>query len=68
MYTQQVNHYEVVADTLAGRRKADERTIESVAVLEDRLERLKKLSSRFASISLSPDVTSLTARADVVLS
>ena len=54
MFNTEVNHHQVVQDALMGRRPTDEQTLSSLAILEDRLERLKRLGSQFAGIGLSP--------------
>jgi hypothetical protein len=48
------NHCEVVKDSLNGTRAIDEQTLASLEVLNDRLERVKKLGGKFASIAFSP--------------
>jgi hypothetical protein len=48
------NHCEVVKDSLNGTRAIDEQTLTSLEVLNDRLERVKKLGGKFASIAFSP--------------
>ena len=53
------DHCEVVNETLSGKRVVDEQTLASVAILNDRLERVKKLGSRFSRIEFSPDVRQL---------
>ncbi len=53
------DHCEVVKETLSGKRIVDEQTLASVSVLNDRLERVKKLGSRFSRIEFSPAVRQL---------
>jgi len=48
-----------VQDHLDGRCSADEQTLSAVAVLAERLERLKKQSSLFAKITFSPNLQRL---------
>ena len=48
-----------VSDCISGRKPLDEGVLASVAILSDRLERLKSSSSLFAGISLSDDVEAL---------
>ncbi len=55
------DHCQIVTDSLHGRRAADEQTLASVAVLSERLKRLK-LDERFSAIELSTDVEKLRAR------
>ena len=51
-------HYQVVKASLAGTRPVDDQTYASVAVLSERLERLRR-SPLFAGITFSPDVEEL---------
>ena len=60
------NHCEVVADSLAKRRQADEQTFASLAVLGERLERLKSAGEAFSGIEFSPAVRKLQANATAV--
>ena len=53
------NYCKTVMRTLAGERKADEQTFESLAVLSERMERVKGLGGSFAGISFSPAVNKL---------
>ena len=53
------DHCEVVKETLSGKRTVDEQTVAAVAVLNDRLERVKKLGSGFSRIEFSPAVSRL---------
>jgi hypothetical protein len=57
------DHYHVVAESLAGNREVDEHTFDSVAVLAERLERVRGLDEVFAGIEFSPDVEQLQSRA-----
>ena len=56
------DHYQVVAESLAGKREVDEHTLDSVAVLAERLERVRGLDEAFAGIEFSPDVEQLQGR------
>ncbi len=56
MITFSIEHSKVVADSIAGARKIDDQTYESVAVLSDRLQRVKLLGKAFEGIELSPTV------------
>ena len=53
------NHCRIVAESLSGRREVDEKTHTSVAVLDERLERLKKLGGAFSKIAFSKNVDKL---------
>jgi len=56
------DHYQVVAESLAGSREVDERTFDSLAVLSERLEQVRGLDEAFAGIEFSPDVVKLQGR------
>jgi len=56
------NHCQIVQETLDGQRAIDERTFESLSVLEERLGRLKKLGGRFADVEFSPAVRKLAGQ------
>ena len=51
-----VDHCRIVNQWLAVSKTPDEQTFTSLAVLEDRLERLKHVNKRYARISFSPMV------------
>ena len=57
-----VNHYRIVEASLDGRRQVDEQTFSSLAMLEERLEGLKKYDDIFAGVAFSPDVSELLSR------
>jgi hypothetical protein len=59
---EQIDHHKIVRDTLAGHRAADEQTLASIAVLEERLDRLKMLGARFEGVGLAPAIKNLAAR------
>lgn len=59
-------HCQVVSQSLAGERPMDEQTGLSMAVLADRLERLKQSSNLFAGVMLSPYVQKMQRRAEAV--
>jgi hypothetical protein len=56
------NHCRIVAESLAGNRKVDETTYASLAVLDERLERLRNISETFAGVEFSPDAARLLSR------
>lgn len=60
------SHCRIVGESLAGERPVDEQTHASVAVLAERLERLKRSSSLVAGVTFSPHVQRLGQRAGVV--
>jgi len=49
------NHCRIVAESLAGKRDVDEQTFASLAILDERLERLRKLGGACSGIEFSPD-------------
>jgi hypothetical protein len=53
------DHCEIIKDSLQGTRAIDEQTFASLEVLSERLERVKKLSDKFAHIAFSPAVNQL---------
>ena len=48
------DHCEVVTNSLNGTRAIDEQTFASLEVLNDRLERVKKLGGKFTGVAFSP--------------
>ena len=57
-----LNHSQIVADSIAGRRTTDEQTFASLAILTERLERLKQMGGPFADIDLSPAAKKLAGK------
>jgi len=53
------DHCEVVKETLSGKRTVDEQTLSSIAALNERLDRVKRLGQRFSRIEFSPSVRQL---------
>ena len=53
------DHCEVVNGALQGTKTADEHTFASLEVLNDRLERVKKLGGMFANVAFSPAAENL---------
>jgi hypothetical protein len=60
-------HCQIVGESLRGVRPVDESTNVSMAILADRLERLKQSSSLFAGVTFSPHVQTMKCRADAVV-
>ncbi len=60
------NHCRIVAESLAGQRPADEQTLASLAILEDRLERLKKLDEAFSGVVFSRTVGRLRSQSSTI--
>jgi hypothetical protein len=67
MFNSGTNHHQVVKDALIGRRPVDEQVLTCHAILEDRLERLKKLGPQFAGVDFSPAAKRLTRRQSAVV-
>lgn len=61
-----LNHYQIVKKSLLGERTVDEQTFASLAILRERLERLKKLDKVFSEIDFSSAVKRLKERQDAV--
>jgi len=59
-------HCQVVGASLTGKRPVDEQTYASVAVLNERLERLRQ-SPLFAGVTFSPQVEQLRQQAEVAV-
>ena len=53
-------HCKVVKDGLDGNRLIDEQTFDSLAVLSERLERLKGINSIFSDVAFSKAIQKLT--------
>ena len=59
-------HCQIVGASLSGERPVDERTHESIAVLSERLERLRPSSPLLAGVTFSPYVERLRRRAEAM--
>ena len=59
MITADKNYCQIVMDSLAGKREVDEKTMASVAILREKLERLKSLNEAFNSVAFSAAVEKL---------
>jgi hypothetical protein len=53
------DHCEVVQESLQGKRETDDRTFASLEILKDRLDRVKRMSPRFAIVEFSPAVSQM---------
>jgi hypothetical protein len=60
------NHCQIVEQSLNGQRAADEETYSSLAVLSERLERVRKLGPAFGKIDFSPAVKGLAQSKNTV--
>jgi len=56
MIKKDLDHCRVVSEWLNGASVSDDQAGTSLAVLDDRLERLKRIGHRYADISFSPTV------------
>jgi len=59
MFASQHDHLKTVKESISGIRPINEDTLSSVAVLAERLEKLKETSSLFADVAFSDDVQEL---------
>ena len=59
MYATDLDHCEIVRDSLAGARVTDEQTFTSINILAERLENVRKLHRTLIDIEFSPDVQAL---------
>lgn len=60
------NHCRIVAECLAGKREVDEQTLASLSVLDERLEKLKKLGGAFSGVVFSGAVERLRTQIGTV--
>ena len=60
------NHCRIVAESLAGEKGVDEQTLASLAILEERLERLKKLDEAFSGVTFSRAVEQLRTQSSAI--
>ncbi len=56
------DHFKVITESLSGARPTDEEIFSSIAVLAERLERLKKTNALFDEVSFSEQVEELALR------
>jgi hypothetical protein len=61
-----MDNFRIVSETLAGERPVDEQTHVAVAILAERLQRLRQSSRRFAKVGFSPHVTELQRQAQAL--
>ena len=59
MYTTELDHCEIVHDSLAGNRTIDDQTFDSINILAERLENVHKLHRALIDIEFSPHVQAL---------
>jgi hypothetical protein len=61
------DHCEVVKEALSGGRTIDEQTYASMAALNERLQRVKKMGPKFAIVEFSPAVRKLKNNSNKVV-
>ncbi len=54
-----MNHFEIVSQSLTGLRSADEQTFNSINFLADSLQTVRKTHPRLAGVEFSPHVKAL---------
>ena len=59
MFTDERDDFTIIRESLSGAKPVDEATFSSIAVLAERMERLKRSSEVFEDISFSPEVEEL---------
>ncbi len=62
-----MDNLRIINETLAGERPMDEQTHAAMAILAERLQRLKQSSSLFADIAFSPHVKKLQRQAEALV-
>ncbi len=60
------NHCRIVAESLSGKREVNDKTLASLSVLDDRLERLRKLGGAFSGVVFSRAVEQLRTQTSTV--
>jgi len=59
-------HYRIVEQSLCGQRSIDEHTFASLAILGERLDRVKELGGMFEHVRFSPAAKKLKQQKNVV--
>ena len=67
MFESGTEHCRIVKDALEGKRAADERTFESLSVLDERLRDLKKLDKLFDDVEFSSAVRKLLEQKETMI-
>jgi len=62
MLAAKCDHFKVITESLSGARSTDEEIFSSIAVLAERLERLKKTNALFDEVGFSEQVEKLALR------
>jgi len=66
MIEMESSHCQVVRDSLTGEKAIDEQSFASLAILTERLERVKKLDKIFGGVTFSSDVKRLKSQKNAV--
>lgn len=67
MFDENFDHYRIVKEALRGQREKDEQTLSSLNVLNERLQRLKKLNRVFNNVDFSAAVKKLVSEKDTMM-
>jgi len=59
MFATETDNFQILSQNLNGSREIDEQTFSSVAVLAERMDRLKRSNPLFEQISFSPEIDEL---------
>ena len=60
------DYFDVLKGSLTGEREVDQQTHVSMAVLSDRLERVRKLGKAFSGVCFSEDVEQLSKKSSAL--
>ncbi len=60
------SHCQIVRNSLSGKRAVDEQTFASLAILTERVERLKKVDKIFSNVAFSSVVKKLKGQKNAV--
>jgi hypothetical protein len=60
----QTNHHRIVKEAVEGKRSVDEQTHVSLAILDERLQRLRKLDKIFDEVQFSSAVRKILTQKD----
>jgi len=66
MTVEDANHCRNISRALAGEKSVDEQTFASLAILSERLSRLKRLDKGFSGVRFSPYVMKLKRQRNAV--
>jgi len=60
------NHCRIVAESLAGERQVDGQTFAAIAILDEKLQRLRRLDGAYSAVTFSADVEKLRSRKNAI--